>query len=149
KLATAADDYNREMRLEAKQASTHEQVLARKNVVDDLTNQIRALEQRKRALVSSTDLAGPESRKREYEISKQQTLLRIQQSTIHAPIEGTIYKFDLKPGAYLNPGDVVATIGRLDRVHVIVYIDEPDLGRVHIDQPVTIMWDAMPNREWA
>lgn len=147
-LNAATDEYNREVRLEAKQASTHEQVLARKNTVDNLTNQIRGLEQRKSALVSVTDLAPLESRKREHEISRQQTQLRIQQSTIRAPIAGTIYKFDLKPGAYLNPGDIVATIGRLDKVHVLVYVDEPDLGRVRTSQPVTITWDAMPNREW-
>ena len=41
-----------------------------------------------------------------------------------------MYQFDLKPGAYLNAGDMVATIGRLDRVRVKVYVDEPDLGRV-------------------
>ncbi len=86
----------------------------------DLTNQIRGLEQKKRALVSPTDRGPLESRKRESEIAKQQTQLRIQQSTVRAPIGGTIYKFDLKPGAYLNPGDIVATIGRLNQVHVIV-----------------------------
>lgn len=147
-LNAATDEYNREVRLEAKQASTHEQVLARKNTVDNLTNQIRGLEQRKSALVSVTDLAPLESRKREHEISRQQTQLRIQQSTIRAPIAGTIYRFDLKPGAYLNPGDIVATIGRLDKVHVLVYVDEPDLGRVRTGQPVTITWDAISNREW-
>ncbi len=33
-LTSATDEYNREMRLEAKQASTHEQVLTRKDHVD-------------------------------------------------------------------------------------------------------------------
>jgi multidrug efflux pump subunit AcrA (membrane-fusion protein) len=59
-----------------------------------------------------------------------------------------VYQFDLKPGAYLNPGDVVASIGRLSDVHVTVYVDEPDLGRVRTRMPVTITWDAMPTRTW-
>ena len=147
-LTAATDEYNREVRLELKQATTHEQVLTRKNAVDNLTNQIRGFEQRKRALVSPADRGPLESRKRESEIQEQQTQLRIQQSTVRAPIGGTIYKFDLKPGAYLNPGDIVATIGRLDQVHVLVYVDEPDLGRVRREQAVSITWDAMPNREW-
>jgi len=49
----------------------------------------------------------------------------------------------------LNPGDPVASIGKLDRVRVIVYVDEPDLGRVAVGMPVTITWDAMPGRTWA
>ena len=29
----------------------------------------------------------------------------MRQSVVRAPIEGEIYQFDLKPGAYLNAGD--------------------------------------------
>ncbi len=54
----------------------------------------------------------------------------IRKSVVRAPIAGTVYQFDLKPGAYLNAGDLVATIGQLDRVRVKVFVDEPDLGRV-------------------
>jgi len=70
-------------------------------------------------------------------------------SIVRAPIAGTVYQFDLKPGAYLNAGDMVAGIGRLDRVRVTVYVDEPDLGRIAKGKPVTITWDAMPGRKWS
>jgi HlyD family secretion protein len=59
-----------------------------------------------------------------------------------------VYQFDLKPGAYVNAGDVIAYIGRLDKVHVTVYVDEPDLGRVAKGMPVSITWDAIPGRVW-
>jgi HlyD family secretion protein len=39
-------------------------------------------------------------------------------------------------------------VGTLDRVKVVVYVDEPDLGRVALGMPVTITWDAMPGRKW-
>jgi HlyD family secretion protein len=39
-------------------------------------------------------------------------------------------------------------VGRLDRVRVRVYVDEPELGRVAIGQPVTIRWQALPGKEW-
>src|SRR5258706_5969653 len=61
---------------------------------------------------------------------------------VRAPIEGTVYQFDLKPGAYLNPGDLVATIGLLNRVRVNVYVDEPDLGSVAKGHA------AMRGRQW-
>ena len=67
---------------------------------------------------------------------------------VSAPITGIVYQFDLKPGAYLSAGDLVASIGRLDHVHVKVYVDEPDLGRVMKGMPVTITWDALPGRQW-
>ena len=59
-----------------------------------------------------------------------------------------MYQFDLKPGAFLNAGDPVATIGRLDRVRVTVYVDEPDLGSVAKGLPVFITWEAMRDRQW-
>jgi HlyD family secretion protein len=54
----------------------------------------------------------------------------------------------VKPGGYLNPGDLVAEVGRLNQLRVRVYVDEPDLGRVEKGMPVTITWDAMPGRQW-
>ena len=65
-----------------------------------------------------------------------------------APISGTVYQVDPKPGAYLPPGDLVANIGRLDKLRVSVYVDEPELGRVAKGMPVTLTWDAIPGKEW-
>jgi RND family efflux transporter MFP subunit len=67
---------------------------------------------------------------------------------VRAPIDGDVYQFDLKQGAYLNAGDAVASIGRLNRVKVTVYVDERDLGRVKRGMPARITWDAFPGREW-
>ena len=39
-------------------------------------------------------------------------------------------------------------MGRLDRLRVRVYVDEPELGRLAIGQPVTITWDAIPRETW-
>lgn len=147
-LNAEKDEYAKDLRLVQQQAVTPAAAATRKNHIDSLQSRIDGLQARIQALVSPTDRGPLESRIKEYEARKQQAQLKIQQATIRAPIAGTIYKFDLKPGAYLNPGDIVATIGRLDKVHVLVYVDEPDLGRVHTGQKVTITWDAMPNREW-
>ncbi len=147
-LKAAQEEYDREVRLEAKQGSTREQVTQRKNRVDQLQAQIRGLNQRLAALVAPSDRSPLEARLRQEAAAKEQILLRVKQSTVRAPISGTIYQFDLKSGAYLNPGDVVASIGRLEKVHVIVYVDEPDMGRVRPGLPVTITWDALPARQW-
>jgi multidrug efflux pump subunit AcrA (membrane-fusion protein) len=67
---------------------------------------------------------------------------------VRAPLSGILYQFDLKVGAYLQPGDQVGLIGDLDKVKVTVYVDEPDLGRVGLNMPVSIIWDAKPGRKW-
>jgi HlyD family secretion protein len=42
----------------------------------------------------------------------------------------------------------VAKVGKLDRVRVTVYVDEPDVGKVHKGQTVIITWDALPGHQW-
>jgi hypothetical protein len=54
----------------------------------------------------------------------------------------------VRTGAYLNPGDEVASVGRMDKVRVSVHVDEPELGRVAQGMPVLITWDALPGRQW-
>ena len=100
------------------------------------------------SLVTPADHSGAEARLDEAKTAAQLAEARIRMSVVQAPIAGIVYQFDLKPGAYLNAGDLVASIGRLDHVHVKVYVDEPDLGRVMKGMPVTITWDALPGRQW-
>jgi RND family efflux transporter MFP subunit len=73
---------------------------------------------------------------------------RLSLGQVSAPISGTVYQFDLKIGAYLQPGELVALVGDIDDVKVTVYVDEPDLGRVGLNMPVSITWDARPGQKW-
>ena len=59
-----------------------------------------------------------------------------------------VYQVDPRAGAFLNPGDLVATIGRIDELLVKVFVDEPELGRVAPGMSAVITWDAMPARHW-
>jgi HlyD family secretion protein len=36
----------------------------------------------------------------------------------------------------------------MEQFRVKVFVDEPELGRVEVGQPVTITWDALPGRQW-
>jgi HlyD family secretion protein len=147
-LEQARRDYNSLLNLQAKGAALRVEVDAAKDRVDTLTQQLNALRRRPATLVEPSARSAIDARLREAEIQRDAARLRIQKSTVRAPIGGVIYQFDLKPGAYLNPGDTVATIGVLSRVRIKVYVDEPDLGRVKRGMPVTITWDAVPGREW-
>jgi HlyD family secretion protein len=68
---------------------------------------------------------------------------------IRAPLSGVIYGLKIRAGAFLKPGDEIANIGQLDRVRVRVYVDEPELGRVSVGQPVSITWTAQPGKHWS
>ncbi len=147
-LSAAKRDHDSLARLAQKQAATQYEVTQAQERVDRAEQQIRALEQKKSALVSSPDQASAEAKLKDAQAAVTLAQDRIRLSVVPAPVSGTVYQFDLRPGAYLNAGDLVAAIGRLDRVRVKVFVDEPDLGRVMKGLPVVITWDALPGHTW-
>ena len=148
-LQKAQAEYDAQVRLERAKAATPFDVTTAKDRVEKVQVQIRSLEQRRAALVTpASDKAAVEARMREAQAAAQLAEAKMRLSVVRAPIDGVVYQFDLKRGAYLNAGDPVASIGRLERVRVKVYVDEPDLGRVAHGMPVVITWDALPGRQW-
>ena len=147
-LQPAQKEYASLQRLLAKQAATEVEVNAARQRVEQLQLQIQALEQRRSALVAPTDKDIAQARLQQAEASARIARNNLALSTISAPIDGIVYQFDLRVGSFVNTGDLIANIGKLDRVRVLVYVDEPELGRVHEGQQVIITWDAMPDRQW-
>jgi HlyD family secretion protein len=135
-------------RLVAKQAATQVELDNMRQHIEQLKLQVQALEQRRAALVAPTDKEIAKAKLDQAEASANLAQSNLSLGIIHAPISGTVYQFDLRIGAFLNAGDLVANIGKLERVRVIVYVDEPELGRVREGMPVTITWDAKPERQW-
>ncbi len=144
----ARKDYETLRRLEEKKAVTRAEVTAAKDRLDRAELQIRGFEQRRQSLVASTDRTSAEARLKDAQAAARLADERVALSVIRAPLDGVIYQFDIKRGAYLNRGDLVANIGRLDRVRVNVFVDEPELGRVAVGMPVQITWDAQPGKTW-
>ncbi len=67
---------------------------------------------------------------------------------IRAPREGVVYQVAAKQGAFVNSGDLLLQQAPLTRMLVRAFIDEPDLGRLSVGQPVNIAWDALAGRKW-
>ena len=135
-------------RLLAKQAATQFEVDQAKQSVRSLDVQMESLQQRRTALVGKGDLGSAQARVREAEANVQLARSHIDQDVIQSPMAGTIYDLPARAGSFLNAGDPVASVGRLNPVRVRVYVDEPELGRVAAGEKVRITWDALPGKEW-
>lgn len=147
-LETARREHQALARLVEKNAATRLEAEAARDRVRQSEIEIRALERRRAALVGKTDLEVARARVREAEAALAGLRERQAQTVIRAPVAGMVYGLAARRGAYLNPGDLVANVGRIDRLRVRVYVDEPELGRVRAGQPVIITWDALPGRAW-
>jgi HlyD family secretion protein len=135
-------------RLLAKQAATAYEVEQARQAVHSLDVQIQSLQQRRTALVGKDDITSAQARLRETQANVQLAQEHIEQDVIRAPMSGNIYDLPVRAGSYLNAGDLVAKIGKLDPVRVRVYVDEPELGRVAKGEKVRITWDALAGKEW-
>ena len=147
-LEAAQKTYQALERLAAKQAATRQELDSARQLVDQLQLRIQSLEKSKTALVTGTDKEIAKARLQEAQSAAAVAQNNLDLSTIRAPMDGTVYDFDLKQGSYVNPGDPIAKVGRVDRVRVTVYVDEPDLGKVREGEQVIITWDPLPGHQW-
>lgn len=140
--------YDSDKRLFARQAVTKLQVDNDADALERARQNLDALKNQKRTAVTAGDRAVAGAKLLD---AKQAVVLarhRVQLAEIRSPSSGTVYEFNLKVGAYLQPGASVAKIGNLDQVKVIVYVDEPDLGRINLNLPVTITSQSRPGQKW-
>jgi HlyD family secretion protein len=72
----------------------------------------------------------------------------LQQEDVRAPFSGTVFSVPVQANAYVQPGDALLRLADLARIQVRAYFDEPEIGRLVLGQPVTIVWDARPGRVW-
>jgi HlyD family secretion protein len=70
------------------------------------------------------------------------------QTMIRSTAPGTVYSMDAAPTEFAEAGKLLLEMADLHRERVRAYFDEPDLGRLAVGQPITIKWDAKPDREW-
>jgi len=136
-------------RLYDKQAATMFELQSAQIRLRQIEIDLDNLAKRRAALVSKPDVTAAEARLREAQSATRVTQAKVSQGIIRSPLAGVVYSLPARLGAYLSSGDLVANVGRLDRLRVRVYVDEPELGRVQLGQPVKITWDAQPDRSWS
>lgn len=71
--------------------------------------------------------------------------LRLQQAQIIAPIDGTVANVLIRAGEQATPGAPAISVLNEDAYHISVNVDEIDIDRVEVGQPVTITLDALPD----
>ena len=75
-----------------------------------------------------------------------QSRLRLERSTVRAPVSGVAISRDVEPGEVLPPGTLITTIHRLDRLKAVVGIPENDVGLFKTGGAATLTVDAWPDR---
>lgn len=69
-------------------------------------------------------------------------------ATMPSPVDGTVFRTDVKRGAAVKAGDPLLAVADLGRLRVRANVDQVDLGRVHPGARVIVTSNAYPGREW-
>lgn len=70
----------------------------------------------------------------------------LNQAQITAPFDGTVTQVSNNPGDVVSAGTKAIRVDNLSTMIVIVQITEIDVNSVMVDQPATIVFDAIPNK---
>jgi HlyD family secretion protein len=65
---------------------------------------------------------------------------------IYGPSRGTVLTREVEPGEVVNPGTPLFTMVDLDKLYLKVFINEPDIGKIHLGQEGRIYVDAFPDQ---
>jgi len=106
---------------------------------DDLALRAKSLEEQVHA--TDADVAASET-----EVTA--LAVNLANTTIHAPIDGTVMTKPLQPGDVVTPGTSMAKIADFDSI--VVETDVPE-GRLHLVKtggPCEIVLDAYPDKRW-
>ncbi len=110
--------------------------------------QARLQEQRQTRRFSSEEVARTEARVAEAQAAYQAAQDLLKDSHVRAPRRALVYSLPVRPGVFVNTGDLLVQVADLHTVNVRAFVDEPDIGRLTRGQEVHVTWDALPGRSW-
>lgn len=65
---------------------------------------------------------------------------------IVAPVAGTVTQKPVEQGELVSTGTVVAAISRLDKMNLMIYVNERELGKVKLGGAADVYIDAFPDK---
>lgn len=132
------------------------------SVLTNVTNAIQAIQTDKLAVKQSEanlnlTLAGntPESiaaqsaRVKQAEARVLATQAQIQKTILRAPFSGVITRQDAKAGEIASPNTPLVSLITRGKLEIESYVPEADIGKVSIDNPVSITIDAFPGETFS
>ncbi len=136
------------IKLNATGAASASEVAAARQRLASAEAALSASEQSARNRYSPAEVARARAALADAEASLAVARNVLEQTTVRAPITGTIYNLNTSPTEFAQEGKLLAEIADLNHERIRAYFDEPDIGRLAVGQPILIKWDAKPELLW-
>ncbi len=135
-------------RLQQKSAASAGEVEAAQNRLKAAQADLNLLRQKETSRYSGPEIERVQAQAEQARAAHAAAQDLLAHSEIRAPRAGTVYSLPVRPGQFVNGGDLIVQVADLSTVMVRAYVDEPEIGRLRIGETVLITWDAVPSRTW-
>jgi HlyD family secretion protein len=109
---------------------------------------LQSLEEQKTKPFAPVDLNRARSTVTEAQAAVDAAAQVIAQSNVRAPFPGTVYSLPVTRYSYIEPGAEILEMADLSKLQVRAYFDEPEIGDLQLNNPVSIVWDAKPDMKF-
>jgi len=144
----AQHDLDALQKLVAQGAAAPSEVASAQQRLEAANTSIATLEKKQTARYSTAEIAHSRANLEQAQAAYDAANTVVADSNVRAPFAGTVYSLPVSVSEYVHAGDLLLQMADLTKLQVRAYFDEPELGALHVGQPATIIWDALPNRIW-
>ncbi|MBS1815846.1 MAG: efflux RND transporter periplasmic adaptor subunit [Acidobacteria bacterium] len=134
--------------LQAKGAASASEVAATRERVATAQSNLQTLEQRQTNRYSPLDRSRVQAQIAESRAAIADAQRGVTDANVRAPFAGTVYSLPVRQYDFVNAGEVLAAVADLHHMQVRAYFDEPEIGKLALNQSVSITWEARPNKAW-
>ncbi len=135
-------------KLQAQGAASAAEVAAAKDRLASANNSLALLEKKKTGRYDATDVAHAKATLDDAQAGYAAAQAVVNQANVKAPFAGTVYSVPVSKSEFVQTGDKLLQMADLSKLEVRAYFDEPEIGKIREGMPITIRWDATPDKEW-
>ena len=135
-------------KLNANGAASANEVAAARQRLDAAEANVHALDQTSTSRYSPAEMERARAALADAEAGLTAARQVLAQTSIHAPVAGTVYSLNVGRTEFVEDGKLLLQIADLHHERIRAYFDEPEIGRLEVGQKIQIKWDAKPGRIW-
>jgi HlyD family secretion protein len=92
------------------------------------------------------DLAAARARSSQAKATADLLRKQLNDAVVVAPVPGTITHVPVEQGELINAGSVVASISRLEKMNLMIYVNETELGKAKLGGAADVYIDTYPDK---
>ncbi|HMD21672.1 MAG TPA: efflux RND transporter periplasmic adaptor subunit [Alloacidobacterium sp.] len=135
-------------KLQAQGAASAAEVAAAKGRLQSANDSLALLEKKKSGRYDATDIAHAKATLDDAQAGYAAAQEVVNQANVKAPFAGTVYSIPVSKSEFVQTGDKLLAMADLTKMQVRAYFDEPEIAKIREGMPITIRWDAIPDKEW-